>query len=192
MSDPDRKLARRAGRGDRGALLELYDRHRSRLFGYLVKVAGDREAAEDLFQEVWIKLMGGIETYRPGPSPFRAWLYRIATNAAVDRARREARQAAEELDAPGAEGGPPRIDLLESSEPGPERMGQAAELGRRLGRAMGSLNERQRAAVLLRHQQGLTYAEIAEALQVPEGTAKTMVHRGAHRLRTLLEEESGG
>ncbi len=191
MTDPDRKLAERAGRGDRRALVELYERHRSRLLGYLIKLVGKRDAAEDVFQEVWIKVLRGIGNYQAGSRPFRAWLYRIASNAAVDRLRRNSKHAGEELDAPAGEDRSLRVDLLETNTPGPERMSESAEAGRGLARALSSLGLRQKTAVLLRHQQGLTYSEIAEVLQVPEGTAKTLVHRGVMVLRGELERYSG-
>jgi RNA polymerase sigma-70 factor (ECF subfamily) len=77
---------------------------------------------------------------------------------------------------------------MPSELPGPDRLGEAEALGRALDRALGGLSERQRTAVLLRHQQGLSYPELARAMNVPEGTAKTMVHRAAARLRRRLKE----
>jgi len=109
MSDPDRTLADRAARGDRRALMELYERHRSRLFGYLTRSLGNATLAEDVFQDVWIKVMQKIGTYRPGTASFRAWLYRVASNAAVDRLRREAVRSGPELDAPVHDHGPGRV-----------------------------------------------------------------------------------
>ena len=186
MTDPDRVLALSARRGDHRSLACLYDRHRTRLFGLLVRLVGSRPAAEDLFQEVWIKVMHGIEHYRPEGGTFRAWLFRIASNAAVDRRRRERRHMAEELDAPLADDDRSRLDLLPSHLPSPLRLAEAAEIGTGVEQALQDLSEQQRSAVLLRHQQGLSYTEIAAALDVPEGTAKTMVFRGVRMLRDRL------
>jgi RNA polymerase sigma-70 factor (ECF subfamily) len=149
----------------------------------------DRQLAEDVFQEVWIKVLKAIGSYRPRQVPFRGWLYRVASNAAVDRLRRDSRHVVEELDAPLAEEGRRRVDLLRSEDPSPERLADSTSLGRSLSRALATLNERQRIAVLLRHQQGLTYPEIASVLEVPEGTVKALVHRGVTAMREQLSEE---
>ena len=186
MSDPDGTLASRAGRGDRRALMELYDRYRSRLFGYLTRSLGNAALAEDVFQDVWIKVMQKIGTYRPGKATFRAWLFRVAANAAVDRLRREAVRSGPELDAPAHDGDERRVDQIASSDPSPEQSGVGRVFARDLSRALNVLSERQKAAVLLRHQQGLSYPEIARALAIREGTAKTLVHRGLLRLRAEL------
>jgi len=192
MTDPDRTLALRFRSGDRQALAELYERYRGRVFGYLVRQLGDRQAAEDVFQEVWIKVMQGMHGFRPAGT-FRGWLFRIAANAAVDRKRRESLRRGPELDAPAgspgrtddADGGR-RVDRIASSAPGPDRA--AGLLGERIDRALTRLPERQRVAVLLRHQQGLSYVELAAALDVPEGTVKVLVHRGVVTLRRELAE----
>jgi len=190
MTDPDRKLAGRARRGDRQALALLYERYRGRLFGFLVKLLGDRTLAEDVYQEVWIKVLQGITTYDPQGGKFRGWLFRVAANAAVDRMRRRDPLSGVELDAPVGNEGETRIARLPSELPGPDRLGDSEALGRALERAMGKLNEQQRTAVLLRHQQGLSYPELARAMGIPEGTAKTMVHRSVERLRRSLKEWS--
>ena len=187
-------MARKARRGDRQALGELYERHRSRLLGFLIKQLGEREAAEEVFQEVWIKVLQGIDRYRTGRGPFRAWLFRVAANAAVDRLRRDAVRAGPELDAPAAEGeGSERVvDGVASSDPGPDRAGSSAILGREFAVALRELPERQRTAVLLRHHQGFRYRDLARVLDVPEGTAKTLVHRGVLALRVRLSEWNNG
>ena len=194
MTDPDGRLAGKAVGGDREALARLYERHRRRLFGYLVRLIRDRELAEDVFQEAWIKVMERISSYRPGPAGFRAWLYRVASNAAIDRLRREARRRGPELDASitGDSSDESVLDRIASDAPGPDRLGESALLGRRLAIALDRLPDTQRAAVLLRHQQGLTYAELAKALAVPEGTGKVLVHRAVRSLKTELKEERNG
>ena len=193
MTDPDRNLVRRVRSGDRRALERLYEGHKRRLLGFLVRtLGGDRALAEDVFQEVWMKVLENIGRYREGQGTFRAWLFRIGSNAAVDRLRREARRSGPELDAPRGAQGQRAIDRVESDLPGPDREGGGRLFAEDLRRALGSLSERQRAAVLLRHQQGLSYAEIARALAVAEGTAKTLVHRGILVLRDKLSGWSDG
>jgi RNA polymerase sigma-70 factor (ECF subfamily) len=188
FKDPDRALARKAGQGDRRALGRLYDRHRVPVFSLLVRIVGDRSLAEDAFQETWIKVMNGIESYDRTAGTFRAWVSRIAHNAAIDRLRRETRHTnAAELDAPIDDQGNTGIEILATDSPGPERAAVARHEVEQLAILMGKLPERQRLAVLLRHQQGMSYAEIAAVLGVPEGTAKTSVHRGLNVLKQQWE-----
>lgn len=188
MTDPDRRLVTRAANGDRRALEGLYSRYGSRLLGFLVRRLGRRALAEDVSQEVWIKVLRHISTYRHGSGSFRAWLFRVAANSAVDRMRRESLRAGTELDAPATSDGAPAIDGTPSPLPDPERRGMGELLGRAMGRALHKLPRRQAEAVLLRHQQGLSYAELAATLDVPEGTAKTLVHRAVLALREELKE----
>lgn len=190
MDDPDVKLARRARRGDRTALTSLYEKHRGPLFGFLLKETGSGPMAEDVFQETWVKVIRAMSRYDPDRGSFRAWLYRIATNTAVDRARREALRRGEELDAPVDGSDEARVSLMPANGPDPERASAGREAGRALGNALDSLRPSQRAAVLLRHQQGLSYPEISAALGVPEGTVKTQVHRAVQALRRSLKEWS--
>ena len=180
MTDSDLKLARRAQRGDRRALEALYERHKGRLLGYCDKMLSSHAAAEDVFQDVWIKVMQALPRYRPTRGSFRPWLYRIAANAAVDRIRRDRLRTGPELDA----------DRLEHGAPSPESEGVGREIGRDLDAALAELPERQRNAVLLRHRLGMSYDEISTILNVPEGTAKTLVHRGAKTLREGLAKWS--
>jgi RNA polymerase sigma-70 factor (ECF subfamily) len=186
MSDPDLRLVRKARRGDSGALAALYERYRARLYGFLVREAGDPAQAEDLYQEVWMKVMGAIGGFESERGTFRAWLFRIAANAAVDERRRRRLRRGPELDAPLPSEEARMVDLIPSADPGPERRGAAGEEARTLARALAGLREEQRHAVLLRHQQGLSYPELARALSVPEGTAKSLVHRGVLALRQAV------
>jgi RNA polymerase sigma-70 factor (ECF subfamily) len=188
MTDPDRKLAGKARRGDRRALTRLYERHAGRLLGFLVRNTGSRQVAEDVLQETWTKVIGNIEHYRAERGTFRSWLYRIASNAAVDRTRRDALRSGPELDAPVNGEGTRRIDLVVSAGPDTAREGESRMLGDAMREALLALPAQQRAAVLLRHRQGMNYREIAAALSVPEGTAKTMVFRGVARIRERLSE----
>ncbi len=185
----DRKLAARARCGDRVALAALYERHKRCLLGFLYRAVGERALAEDVFQEVWIKVLQVIESFDPDRAPFRAWLFRIASNTAVDRLRHETVRRGASLDEPAVEGSGTRVDNLVSPEPGPDQWQAAGETGRALARSLASLPGPQRNAVLLRHQQGLSDAELSEALGVSEGAARALVHRGSATLRRALGEQ---
>lgn len=189
MGDPDQSLAGRASSGDREALTALYRQHRGPLLGFLTRTLGEKPLAEDVFQEVWMKVITGIRRFDNSRGTFRAWLFRIGANAAVDRIRREGLRRGPELDRPidDGEGGDARvIDLVPSGEPGPDQEGEAAFLGEAMDRALQKLPPFQRAAILLRHQQGMSMEEIAGTLGVPQGTVKSMLHRGSRSLRRSL------
>jgi RNA polymerase sigma-70 factor (ECF subfamily) len=115
-------------------------------------------------------------------------LFRIAGNAAIDRRRREGVREMEELDAPAESADVRRVDLLIAEGADPERASAAREAGTELDRHLATLDARQRTAVLLRHQQGLSYPEVARAMGVAEGTAKTLVHRGVIVLRAAMKD----
>jgi RNA polymerase sigma-70 factor (ECF subfamily) len=176
MRDPDHSLATRAQRGDRAALADLYNRHRGKFLGFLRRAAGNPELAEEVFQDVWAKVIQVMGSYDPGRAPFRSWLYQVGANAVVDRLRRESYRRSLPLEEPLSEGGEAPVDRIPSA---------VAARGE-LEKAFAQLPDPQRVAVLLRHQQGFTYAEISSSLGVPEGTAKTMVHRGVMALRRIL------
>ena len=191
MSDPDRRLVDEARRGDDRALAELYERHRKPLLGFLRRMLRSAEA-EEVFPEVWIKVMESIERYQPGEASFRSWLYKVAANAARDRMRRERLRSGPSLDAPLGEGPDRVIDHLVDESAGPDRRAEGRLFRRQLDQAMEALTPRQKAAVLLKHQQGFRYREIAEMLEMAEGTAKTTVHRGVATLRERLQEWFNG
>ena len=189
MGDPDQSLAGRASSGDCEALTALYHRHKGTLLGFLTRTLRDRTQAEDVFQEAWMKVITGIRRFDNSRGTFKAWLFRVGANAAVDRIRRESLRRGPELDRPMAngEGGETRrIDLVPSPEPGPDREGDSTFLGQAMDQALLKLPPFQRAAILLRHQQGMNMEEIAGSLGVPQGTVKSMLHRGTRTLRRSL------
>lgn len=182
----DRRRVARALRGDRQAVEALYTRYRRPLLGFLRRQCGDAATADDVFQEVWLKVWTRLDRYRPEQGEFRAWLYRVAANAARDRARRDRVRAADSLDHGHEASGTAPVDRLAGPAPGPARVGDARLDWERVRGAMESLPGERRTAILLRHQQGFSYAEIGRILDVPEGTAKTLVHRGVKALRRKL------
>jgi len=191
MGDPDRELAGNARSGDRKALEALYERHKGPLLGFLTRTLGKQPLAEDVFQETWMKVIEGIERFDSDKGRFKSWLFRIGANAAVDRIRREGIRKGPELDATighDGENGLRRIDLVESGDPGPAQVGDSRILGAAMDKALGSLPPFQRAAILLRHQQGMSTREVSETLGIPQGTIKSMIHRGFRTLRRNLSQ----
>lgn len=181
MDDPERDWTARARAGDRAALVELYEAHKRELFGLILRYIADRQLAEDCFQEVWHKVLSVMDRYDAERAPFRAWLHTIARHQAIDMLRRDrSRSWADPVD----------VEAVGSAAPGPDRAAEARRGVDALSPALDRLSARQRVAVLLRHEQGLRFDEIAAIMGVPEATAKTLVHRGVLALRAALPEWS--
>jgi RNA polymerase sigma-70 factor (ECF subfamily) len=171
-------LAFRAG--DAAAFETLFRRWSGPLLRFLERMVRDLATAEELVQEVFIRVHGARHRYQP-EARFSTWLYRIATNLALNELRRPRRRAphhsADAEDAPPLAAEGPRADAVADAR----RRGQAAQ------QALAELPENQRAALWLAAVEGLSYAEIAEALDVTEAAVKSLVHRA----RVALSERLG-
>lgn len=145
---------------------------------------GDKEA-QDASQEVWIRVWQSIKEFR-GESAFSTWLYRITVNTCLNarekELRREARELSEEL---------PFLPGPSGEEHDPEATTLSRERKDELLANLQELRAEHRAALVLRHMEGLGYAEISEVLEVPEGTAKGWVSRGRAALLVILSGEAG-
>ncbi|MGQ0600154.1 MAG: RNA polymerase sigma factor [Anaerolineales bacterium] len=171
-------LVVRAQRGDVDAIGALYDQHQNAIFRYLWARLGERQLAEDLTGDVFMRMLGALPNYRP-TAPFRAWLYRIARNLLVDHYRKHAQtplslQHAEAQAAPEAD---------------PVTLAQHTLTVERLHRALAQLDEAQREVVTLRFLSGLSLQETAAALEKTEAAIKALQHRGLAALRQALAEE---
>ena len=152
--------------------------HSPRVYRLAYRLTGNRPDAEDLTQEVFIRVFRSLSTYVPGT--FEGWLHRITTNLFLDQARRRGRIRMEPLgDAAGA--------LPSSAEGGsPERGFEHANLDIDVQAALDALSPGFRAAVVLCDIEGLSYEEIATTLGVSLGTVRSRIHRGRAQLRTAL------
>lgn len=178
--EDDAALLARAVAGSTAAFDVLVDRYAARVHAICWRYFGNAEQAEDAAQGAFIALYRGMGTYR-GQSAFSTWMYRVATNACHDLARRTARQPRmvpldDERAPAGAE--PPDNAAL-------DRL-MAAELQSDLRAALEQLDAEQRHAVVLRDVVGASYDDIARLQDVAVGTAKSRVHRGHARLAELL------
>ena len=158
----------------RTAVQEIKDR----VFSYSARLLGDVEEAKDVTQEALVRLWEHRDSVPDTPRA-RAWTLRTAHNLAMDRLRqRSARpQAAEEV-----------LEVLPTRAADPERSASGRESLRELERAIRLLSESERAVVLMREVEGLSYDEMSETLEVPLGTIKARLHRGRERLREALRE----
>jgi RNA polymerase sigma-70 factor, ECF subfamily len=182
----DRVLASRAAKGDVGAFTKLVDLHSSLVYRVALRMLGSVEA-QDASQEVWIRVWRNIQGFR-GESAFSTWLYRIAMNTCLSARQREARR--EEREFSGDE--LPYLPEPPGGESDPEIATLSTERREEIQAALQHVRAEHRAALVLRHMEGLSYAEIAAVLEVPDGTAKGWVSRGrAAMLVALAEEDSG-
>jgi len=170
------ELVTRAQAGDRNAFHELVRSHAQGVLHVIYRMCGDQQVAEDAAQETFIQAWLRLRSFRPGTS-LRSWLYRIAVNTAIDMLRKEKRIL------PGAV-----EDLhLKDPQPGPEALAANSERAATVQEAVLSLPDASRAVLILREYEGLSYQEIAEALDIPVGTVMSRLNYARKLLREKLE-----
>ena len=184
----DQDIVALARAGEEPAYRELIRRYERPIFSLLYRMVRDRELAEDLAQETFVKALNAIESYRP-EFKFSSWIFKIANNAAIDHLRRR------ELDTLSLEGSPhaETPDAIEATalqigarQESPLDAVEARELGGQIEVAIARLRPEYRSCILLRHVEGRAYEEIAEILGLPLGTVKTYIHRARNELRQAL------
>lgn len=189
----DQQVVEFARSGREAAFRELVRRYQRPVFSLIYRMVRDRELAEDLAQETFIKVLNAIERYRP-EFKFSSWIFKIANNATIDHLRRK------ELDTLSLEGGPDATtpDRIEATAlkigdttENPLEELEARELGSAIERAVATLRPEYKACIILRHVEGRPYEEISEILDLPLGTIKTYIHRARAELRELLEPLRG-
>jgi RNA polymerase sigma-70 factor (ECF subfamily) len=180
----DRRLISRASRGDVAAFSRLVEAHSNLVYQKALSMLG-ADDAQDASQEVWAKVWANIGKFR-AESAFGTWLYRITVNTCLSFRRREARREQRE-----GEGEARHLSEALGGDADPEAAALNSERRQEVRVALGRIRTEHRAALVLRHMEGLSYAEIAEVLGVPDGTAKGWVSRGrAAMLGTLALEGS--
>lgn len=177
--------------GDRASLDLLIDHFAGRVFGFLYRMTGSRHDAEDLMQEVFVRLVRMIGAYQHD-GRFEPWIFRIAANLVRDRLRRTRRgPRIVSMSAVGSDDESGGFDAMaETAQPVDAGLVHGEDLGA-LGMALKRLPEAEREVVMLRHFSQMSFKEIAEATGVPLGTALARGHRGLARLRELMTGESG-
>ena len=183
-------LISRCQKGDNIAFENLLDAYGSKLLAYFYRVTGSQEQAEDLLQDLFVKLIEKISLYKH-QNKFEHWLFRIAANQARDRARKlTSRGYIASLNYDGGDG---EYQTLASQLPNSDELPQAQMMLREevdaLNGALGQLPELDREIIMLRHYGQLSFKEIAETCKIPLGTALAKVHRGLKELRKILDHE---
>jgi RNA polymerase sigma-70 factor (ECF subfamily) len=156
---------------------EIVDRHSERVYRLALRLTGNRHDAEDLTQEVFVRVFRSLSTYTPGT--FEGWIHRITTNLFLDGARRKQRIR---FDALSDE----RADRLHSDLPAPDTAYADQTFDDDIERALATLPPEFRAAVVLCDVEGLSYEEIAQILDAKLGTVRSRIHRGRAMLREAL------
>ena len=184
MSGGDRNLAIAASRGDVEAFAKLVGDHSSLVYRVALRILG-ADDAQDASQEVWVRVWRNIRNFR-GESAFSTWLYRITVNTCLSIRQKESRRDEREL---GDD--VPYLSEPSGGDADPEAAALNAERREEIQDALQHVRAEHRAALVLRHMEGLSYSEIAEVLDVPDGTAKGWVSRGRAALLVALAEKNG-
>ena len=180
----DEALMRLLQQGCDDALDQLVRRWEGPMLGFFYRSVGDLETAEDLRQDLFVRLYVYRATFR-GDSSFRVWLYQLATNLArTYRRRAKTRRRAVEVD-PNGQLGPPEVP---DNSPAASEIVQRHESVRLVRKLLDALSAEDREALILRFFEGLRYREISQALAVAEPTAKSRVYRAVERLRRMVVE----
>jgi RNA polymerase sigma-70 factor (ECF subfamily) len=180
----DHELVTQCQGGNDDAFAELVERYRTRVFGLILRTVGDRSRAEDLAQEVFLRIHRGLPYFR-GRARLSTWIYRIVVNLCLQERQRPAR-----IEVPVDEAGdadhPPR--QLATSDPA----FAGIELHDRLSKALAQLPANYRLLIAAHYLDGVQYEDLAEALDLPLGTVKTHLFRARQQLRKLLEQQMTG
>lgn len=167
----DANVLARAQRGDMSAFAEIYRRYGNACFQLAVRIHGQRSQAEDMVQEIFLKMMQRIRSYR-GDAPFGAWLKRLGVNACIDALRRQRHSGDVDLDSM----------LLRATDSAPEPADQVDAWS-----LLGRLPPRARAIVVLHELEGYTHAELATMFKQSESYSKSILARALKRLNALSQ-----
>ncbi len=178
--DPDGELVRKVRDGDRSAFNQLVLKYRNRVLGVAARMLGDRVEAEDLAQDVFVKVYHALGSFH-GEALFSTWLYRITANACLNRRKKQNRERRLQ-------------DAVEDIEPlgfdpfsNPHSLLERKQLGALLERIIRELSEEQRIVLILRDIEGLSYEEIAASLNVELGTVRSRLHRARREAQARIK-----
>jgi RNA polymerase sigma factor (sigma-70 family) len=180
LNDNDHDLLPRCRRGDEAAWRELVSLHTRRVFSLAYRFTGRVDEAEDLTQEIFVKVYQTLERYREGDGAFGAWLMAVARNHAIDHYRRRRRDALQKSEEPEV------LDGMASGDEGPLLSLEREERVRLVHRGLRALPEDLRVPLILCDLQGVAYEEIARSLGIPLGTVKSRINRGRLELARRL------
>ncbi|MCA0170899.1 RNA polymerase sigma factor SigW [Bacillus sp. RAR_GA_16] len=182
-----KKIVLKVRKGDHNAFGELVELYKDRVFALTYRMLGNRQEAEDVAQEAFIRAYTNIDRYQIDRK-FSTWLYRIATNLSIDRMRKKKPDYYLDAEVAGTEG-LTMYSQISTDEPLPEEEVVSLEAQEGIHQAILSLPAKYRSAITLKYIQELSLKEISEILDLPVGTVKTRIHRGREALRKKLREQ---
>jgi RNA polymerase sigma-70 factor, ECF subfamily len=184
--DPDRELVQKAREGDRSAFNQLVLKYRNRVMGIATRMVGDRTDAEDLAQDVFVRVFHGLEAFQ-GDALFSTWLYRIVANSCLNQRKKRSLRTRvhESLEATKL--------ILPDSSSNPHILLERKELRAYVEKAIQALPREQKMVLVLRDIEGLSYEEIADCLELEIGTVRSRLHRARlhvqERLKALFSSD---
>ncbi len=185
----DENLIATVGQGDNRAFEELVKRYKNRLINFIYQIVGDREAAEDLTQEAFVRVYRHAHRFREG-AVFSTWVYTIASNLAKNELRNRTRRPYFSWGQGTKKDEDDDFDpltLMGDETQRPDIVNENRELREVLLKAVASLNQKYKTIFTLRDLQGLSYEEIAEILEIPMGTVKSRVNRARLALKEAMQ-----
>lgn len=180
----EKKWIKKASAGDADAFEQLVLQYQTPVYNLCLRMTGDPEDAADMTQESFLKAWRNLDSFQ-GNSAFSTWLYRLASNTCLDHLRLKKRRPQLSLVMEDADGEEQELDIPDES-PDPEEQVIALEEQSILNGALQSLEEQPRQILILRAVHGLSYTEISQVLNVPEGTVKSRLARARDQLRKKL------
>lgn len=188
MSDREKLLLEKAKAGEIAAFEELIEGCQKKIFNIALRIVGNYDDANDLAQEVLIRIYKSIGNFKE-QSSFSTWIYRITTNVCLDDIRKKKNRKVISLDEEiRVEDGEMQRQIV-SSDPLPEETAERGELRELVNGAIRSLSEEHRVVIVLRDLQGFSYEEIARILKCPEGTVKSRINRARLALKNVLQSK---
>ncbi|MDX2079545.1 MAG: sigma-70 family RNA polymerase sigma factor [Terrimicrobiaceae bacterium] len=181
---PEKEWLERSRRGDTHAFDQIVTAYRSAVFARIVQIVRNPDDAHDLAQDTFVRAWKSLAKF-DGRHAFSSWLLRIATNAAIDHCRRMHHRASEEWDeqSPSADS-----RTTPAASPRPDTQADEPEIRRRIEQAIGELSPDQRAVLLLREVEGLSYEEIAAELSCSMGTVMSRLFHARKKMQLLLKD----
>ena len=181
----ERELVQRVKDGDQNAFRELVERYKKQIYYLALDLTGDHHDAEDVSQEVFIKVYRGIGKFRYG-SKLGTWLHRITVNAYLDSKRKKSFKMVS-LHENKQESGTTPLDVpADGQTANPDLAADSADVGEHIRRALEGLSEHERAVFVLRHYHDLSLKEISTTMNIAEGTVKSHLFRSVRKLRDRL------
>lgn len=181
MLPGDEKVVERCLRGDDAAWETVVNQYAKRIYNLTYRYTSRRDEAEDLTQEIFIRVYQNLKSFRSESGSFQSWIMKVGRNLVIDHYRRTRRyqQAAgtEEMEI---------MNLKDDKAPNPQRVAEQSEASRFVSEGLQALSPELKEAIILRDLEGMAYLEIAELLGIPEGTVKSRINRARLELAKLL------